>query len=74
MPGRIRIISDGTAMGTRVLNADGAAIPGVMRVEILPIEPSGAVTARLTLGLVELELEAELAAGESDGQAEDASA
>jgi hypothetical protein len=38
---RVRIISDGTAFGTRVLNADGTPIPFVSRVEILPIEPNG---------------------------------
>ena len=61
MTERVRIISNGTAMGTRVLNPDGAPIPHVMRMEIVPIEPNGAVTARLTIGLLELDLEADLA-------------
>ncbi|PVX86466.1 hypothetical protein [Paraburkholderia unamae] len=58
MTDRIKIISDGTSMGTRVLNADGAPVPGVMRVEILPIEPNGIVVAHLTVGLVELDIDA----------------
>jgi hypothetical protein len=51
---KVRIVSDGTAYGTRVLNADGTQIPNVARIEILPIEPNGIVQARVTLNLVEL--------------------
>jgi hypothetical protein len=56
MSDRIRIVSDGTAHGTRVLNADGEPIPGVTKIEIEPLEPCGIVRAKLTFHFVELDV------------------
>ncbi|KVZ57519.1 hypothetical protein WL19_03380 [Burkholderia ubonensis] len=56
----VRIVSDGTAQGTRVLNADGTPIPGVERIEILPLDPNGVVQARVTLNFVELDMVAQV--------------
>lgn len=60
MSDKVRIVSDGTAAGTRVLNADGTPLPGVARIEILPLDPAGVVQARLTLSFVELDMVAQV--------------
>ena len=49
----VTIVSDGTAQGTRV-EVDGNFIRGVTKVEIEPIEPLGAVTAKVTVDMVSL--------------------
>ena len=62
LPGRVRIISDGRAHGTRVLMPNGTRIPHVKAIEILPIRAGGKeVHARITLALVELDVVAESA-------------
>lgn len=52
----IRIVSDGTAFGTQILNHDGTPIPGVIRLEIMPLEADGLVEARLTFHCVKLDV------------------
>ncbi|MGT2429257.1 hypothetical protein ACU4HD_12015 [Cupriavidus basilensis] len=59
----IKIVSDGTMRGTRILNADGQLIPGACRVEILPIDGGSkdyAVRAVITFELVAVEMWAEV--------------
>lgn len=62
MAGRVRIISDGTANNTKVLDANGDPIKwgtsGLVMVEILPIKPNGIVTAVFTVKFVELDVDA----------------
>jgi hypothetical protein len=52
--GQIHIVSDGTAQGTKVTGPDGKPLPGVLKVEIQPVEPLGAVSAVVTFGNVAL--------------------
>jgi hypothetical protein len=59
--GGLKIVSDGTATGTHVLDADGQMLRlgktcGIKRVVIDPIEPGGHVTAHLTLEGVGLDI------------------
>lgn len=62
---RIRIISDGTARGTKVYTANGQPLDlgnSVLHaIEILPIHlnATGGVQVRLTIGLVRLDVDAE---------------
>jgi hypothetical protein len=56
---KIKIISDGTALGTMV-HAGGTVISGIQKIEIFPIVPSGMVTARITFILPELDVIAAL--------------
>lgn len=57
---RIRIISNGNVAGTNVLMPDGTPVPGVVAVEILPIERVGQpVLARLTIRQVCLDVTAD---------------
>jgi len=61
MTGRVRIVSDGVVQGTKVLMPDGTPVPNVSAVEILPLHSGGgAVQARLTLNLVEVDVTAEV--------------
>jgi hypothetical protein len=54
---RIRIVSDGTVHGTQVLMPDGTPLPNVQALEILPLGTGlKAVTARVTLSLVALDV------------------
>jgi hypothetical protein len=59
-PGKVRIISDGTPHGTKVLDADGNPIltgySAIVRIEIDPIIPTRLVSARIYLSNVELSL------------------
>jgi hypothetical protein len=55
---KLRIVSDGTAQGTKVYCGEHE-IQGITRLEILPIEVGGVVTAKLTFSAVELDMEAE---------------
>jgi hypothetical protein len=61
--GTLKIVSDGTASGTHVIDADGQILRtgktcGLKRIVIDPIEPGGQVTAHLTLEGVALEVTA----------------
>lgn len=60
---RIRIISNGTAESTRVIDAAGDPIKwgasGLIKLEIAPITAEGIVTAVLTVGLVALDVDAD---------------
>jgi hypothetical protein len=55
---QLKITSDGTWRGTRVLNAEtGEPIGGVRRIEIDPITTGGKlVTAHITVEMVELDI------------------
>jgi hypothetical protein len=61
MSGRIRIISDGTARTTHVLDAKGDKIKwgssGLTKIEILPIMPDGIVEAVFTVQFVAVDIE-----------------
>lgn len=52
----IRIVSDGTAHGTRIETASGEQVCNVLKIEVMPIEPGGTVNARLTVAMVALDL------------------
>ncbi|WP_321532268.1 hypothetical protein [uncultured Desulfuromonas sp.] len=55
---KIRIISDGTTCGTRILNADGVEISGISKITILAdaSNPDEGVTAILEAQIVELDI------------------
>jgi hypothetical protein len=59
---KLKIVSDGTALGTHVFS-ENTKITGIARIEILPIEPHGLVNAVLTFLAVEIDLVAELKDG-----------
>ncbi len=59
---KLKIVSDGTARGTSVFYQN-TEITGIARIEILPIEPDGLVSAVLTFLAVEIDLVAELKDG-----------
>lgn len=55
---RIKIISDGTIMGTRVLNADtGDALEGVKGVTIHPMFVDGDMAVMATVTFIQPELD-----------------
>jgi hypothetical protein len=62
MTKRVRIISDGTAQGTKVLDANGDPVKwggsGLVEIEILPINNNGLVAAKFTVNFVELDVDA----------------
>ncbi|KVO11728.1 hypothetical protein WJ73_19460 [Burkholderia ubonensis] len=64
---KVRIVSDGTPVGTRVFNYDGSEIPNIARIEIMPIAPDCLVRARIEIGCVELGCAAEHI-GDGDGR------
>ena len=59
---RLRIISDGTAASTHILDANGDLVKfglaALTKIEFLPIEPKGFVTAILTISSIALDLDA----------------
>jgi len=61
---QIRVVSDGGPMGTKVL-LDGESIPGVTRVEIMPIELGALVKAVIHVVGAEVDVAASLDAGAS---------
>lgn len=60
MENKIRIVSDGTAKGTKIYAGD-VEIGDVTRIELLPIESDGVVQARIAFARVELDVIAEQA-------------
>lgn len=52
---QLKIISDGTAKGTRVVFGD-SFIEGITRIKINPIKPGGLVSAEISICQVALEL------------------
>jgi hypothetical protein len=61
--GMLKIVSDGTASGTHVIDADGQMLRlgktcGIKRIVIDPIEPGGPIIAHLTLEGVALDVAA----------------
>jgi hypothetical protein len=58
----LKIVSDGTARGTRVFSQN-TEITGIARIEILPIESDEFVSAVLTFTAVEMDLVAKLKDG-----------
>jgi hypothetical protein len=60
MSGTIKIVSDGTARGTKITLADGTLVSGVCEVRIsIKGGPDEVVKAELTFEAVELEIAAE---------------
>jgi hypothetical protein len=53
----IRIISDGTPLGTKVLDSIGLPISGVARIEIAPIVPNELISAKITFILPALDIQ-----------------
>ena len=53
---KIKIISDGTSLGTKVLH-NGKSIFGITKIEIDNIKKDTVVTARLTFDLVDLDID-----------------
>lgn len=60
MTNKLKIVSDGTAMGTHVY-AGNIEIEGISKIEFLPILPMGVIEVKLTFKVVELDVVAELA-------------
>ena len=54
---RIRIVSDGTPIGTKVFTEKGEVL-SVEKIEILPITVNSLVKAKLTFPKIELDIEA----------------
>ncbi len=52
----IRIVSDGTAWGTKVFDSEGKRIERIVSVEILPISCGEIVQARITFADVQLDV------------------
>jgi len=52
----MKIISDGTGVGTVVMGDDGKKLDNVTKIEINPIENHTLVTAKLTFQDVELQI------------------
>lgn len=65
MENKIKIVSDGAAIGTKVFafGADGNHIEltGISRIELLPIEPGSSLKAKLTFINVEVDIISEKA-------------
>jgi hypothetical protein len=53
----IKIVSNGSPLGTDVSTADGVPINGITKIEILPIEHGKLVCARITFIGVELDMQ-----------------
>lgn len=60
MSNKIKIVSDGTASGTRV-HAGNTEIDSITKIEFDPICPGGVVSVKLTFCNVELDVVAKLA-------------
>lgn len=56
----IRITSDGTSAGTRIMTHEGKPIVGVTSIKIDEIKPDGLVRATLEFDLVELDIQANI--------------
>ena len=54
----INIVSDGSALGTKVYDENGEPIKGVISIEIMPIKANGIVTAKVEL-VAELDIVAD---------------
>lgn len=53
---KIKIVSDGTAHGTKLYNSDGNLIQNITSIKISPIVPNSLVTATVEFCNVELEM------------------
>lgn len=60
----LKLVSDGTAMGTRLLLADGTSIPCIKKIEMTPVHPDGFVDVVVTFGRVDLDIELGSSSGE----------
>ena len=58
MDNNVKIVSDGTGFGTRVL-VDGIAIQGVTKVEIGDIQANSITTAKITVEYADLDINVE---------------
>jgi hypothetical protein len=59
MTPKLKIVSDGTAHGTKVYTESGEQLTGITGIDIHPLRPGEPVRATLSFVLVELELTAE---------------
>jgi len=55
----LKLVSDGTGMGTRLLMPDGTPVPNITRIEMRPITADGAVEILVTCFNVELDVDVE---------------
>ncbi|WP_343742120.1 hypothetical protein [Herbaspirillum huttiense] len=54
---RLKIVSDGSGMGTRLVMPDGTVVPGVTRIDLRPITSDGDVAAVITFVGVSLDID-----------------
>lgn len=54
---KLKITSDGSGMGTRLLMPDGTVVPGVTRIDLRPITEDGQVEAVITCVGVSLDID-----------------
>jgi chitodextrinase len=64
---KLKIISDGTRAGTKVVNEDGAEVEGVTRVQWNFSQEDGEVWATFTIGDAPCEAKAQAPEAEGDG-------
>lgn len=53
---KIKIVSDGTAHGTKLYNSDGSLIQNITSIKISPIVPNSLVTATVEFCNIELDM------------------
>ncbi|QJQ02120.1 hypothetical protein C798_18345 [Herbaspirillum rubrisubalbicans Os34] len=53
----LKIVSDGSGMGTRLVMPDGSVVPGVSRIELRPITIDGMIMAVITCVGVNLDID-----------------
>lgn len=54
---KLKIVSDGSGMGTRLVMPDGSVVPGVTRIDLRPITSCSDVEAVITFAGVLLDIE-----------------
>ncbi|MBP1314451.1 hypothetical protein [Herbaspirillum sp. 1130] len=54
---KLKIVSDGSGMGTRVVMPDGTVVPGVTRIDLRPITSEGEIEAVITFVGVSLDID-----------------
>ncbi|MCI1005028.1 hypothetical protein [Herbaspirillum sp. C7C8] len=53
----LKIVSDGSGMGTRLVMPDGSVVPGVSRIDLRPITSDGQIEAVITCVRVALDID-----------------
>jgi len=54
---KLKIVSDGSGMGTRLVMPDGTVVPGVTRIDLRPITSDGEVEAVITCVGISLDID-----------------